>query len=81
MTVTFSKDILLATQMTEGELLVELAVMLFEKDKLSLGKAAQMAGMNKLEFQKLLGSREISPHYGVEEYEQDLETLKKLGRL
>jgi len=33
------------------------------------------------QFMQLLGSRGIPVHYDVEEYEQDLETLKRLGRL
>jgi len=40
-----------------------------------------MADMNVWTFQQLLGSREIPVHYGVEEYEEDLATLRELGRL
>jgi predicted HTH domain antitoxin len=32
-------------------------------------------------FQQLLGSRSVPVHYTVEEYEQDLKTLKELGRI
>lgn len=80
MTVTFSEDILQATHMTPEELQVEVAVMLFEKEKLSFGRAARMSGMNQLEFQKLLGSREISQHYGIEELHEDIATLSGIGK-
>ena len=46
-----------------------------------MGKAKELAGISLWEFQQLLGSRGISVHYDVEEYESDLETLKELNRL
>jgi len=59
----------------------ELAIHLFQQGKLSFGKAKEMAGMTFWTFQQLLGARGIPVHYGVEDYEEDLGTLKKLGRL
>ena len=81
MSVTFSNDILQRTHMTNEELEVEMAVHLFEIEKLSFWQAAEMAGMSHWNFQQLLGSRQIPLHYGVEELEQDLETLRKQGIL
>ena len=80
MSVTFPNEILQQTHMTNEELAVEMAVHLFQIDKLSFGQAARMAAMNHLEFQKLLGSRKISLHYDVEELRKDVETLQKAGR-
>ena len=54
----------------------EIAVLLFEQEKITLGTASQFAGMNQLEFQQILGKRKISIHYGVEEFRQDLKTLE-----
>ena len=59
----------------------ELALYLFEQGKLSFGKARELAEMTVWEFQQLLGSRGISIHYDVEDYEQDLVTLRELGQL
>ena len=70
-----------AEKMTPEELRRELAIHLFSIHKLSLGKAREMAGMTVCSFQQLLGSREISPHYDIAEYDEDLLTLSKLGRL
>lgn len=81
MTVTFSEDILRSVRMTSDELQLEIAVMLYEKEKLSVGKAAQLAGMNRVDFMKLLASRKISAHYDVSDFEQDIRTLQELGRL
>lgn len=52
-----------ATGYTEEELKIEIAVMLFEKEKLSLRKAASMAGLRWLDFMRELDKRKISLHY------------------
>lgn len=77
--VAIPEDILQATRMSDEELKQEIAVMLFQKEKLTLGQAAHLAGMSQLQFQHLLASRQIPVHYDVEEFEEDLQTLKELG--
>jgi len=73
--------VLSATRMTEKELSVELAVYLFERGKLSIGKAKELARMTLREFQYLLASRKIPVHYGTREYKEDIKTLKTLKRI
>lgn len=80
-TLAIPQDIIQATRMSARELMQEIAVMLFQKEKLTLGQAANLSGMRQLEFQHLLASRQISIHYDVEEFEEDLRTLEELGRL
>jgi len=67
--------------MTPQGLKRELALYLFEQGKLSFGKARELAEMTVWEFQQLLGSRGIAIHYDVEDYEEDLATLRELGQL
>ncbi|MGH9840116.1 MAG: UPF0175 family protein [Blastocatellia bacterium] len=67
--------------MSPEEVRVELAVMLFESEKLTLGQASLLASMGQVEFQRLLASRQINIHYDVEEFEQDLNTLRRIGQL
>lgn len=81
MSLLIPDEILQASRLSERELKVEIAVMLFEKEKLTLGQASRLAAMNHLEFQHLLASRQISVHYEVADFEQDLKTLDELGRL
>jgi len=81
MSVIIPEDILQTTRMTEEELKKEIAVLLFQKEKLTLGQASHLAGMSQLQFQHLLASRQIPVHYDVAEFEEDLKTLKELGRL
>jgi predicted HTH domain antitoxin len=67
--------------MNTQELCRELAVHLYAQEKLSFGQARELAGLSAWEFQQLLGSRGIDAHYGPDDYEQDLQTLRDLGRL
>ena len=81
MSVVISDDILQAAGMSEAELKLEIAIMLFQKYKISIGKARHLAGMHLIEFQQELAKREICVHYDVEDFQADLETLRKLGDL
>lgn len=81
MSVTISDKILSATRMSEAELKQEIAIMLFQKEKLTLGQASNLAEMNQFQFQNLLASRQIPLHYDLEDLDADVKTLHKLGRL
>lgn len=81
MSVIISDEILQATHMSESELKQEIAILLFQKEKLTLGQASRLAEMTQLEFQHVLASRQIPVHYDIAEFEEDLKTLRKLGRL
>ncbi len=74
-------EVLHAAKMSTKELKQELAISLYEKGKLSFGKAREIAEMKVGAFQQLLGSRDIPVNYDVESYEEDLETLEERGRL
>jgi len=81
MSIVISDEILQTTRMSKDELLQEIAIMLFQKEKLTLGQASRMAGTSQLEFQHLLASRQIPLHYDVADFETDLKTLRGMGRL
>ncbi len=74
------QDVLDSARMTVDQLMVELSVHLYEQGRLSLGKAHELAGLSIWEFRQLLGLRHIAPHFEAEDLEQDLETLRHLGR-
>jgi predicted HTH domain antitoxin len=74
-------EILHAARMSPQELRSELAIYLFQRGKLSFGKAREMSGQTLSAFQQLLGARGITVHYDVAEYESDIAALKELGRL
>jgi len=72
MTLTIPDEVLRSAQLSEAELKVEVALALFQQGRLTLGQAADLAQMPQLDFQRLLGSRQIAIHYGFEQLEQDL---------
>ena len=78
MSLVIPDNILRASHMSPEELRLEIAVMLFVKKKLTLGKAAGLAEMSQRDFQHLLGKRKIPPHYGVKDFRKDLQTLDEL---
>jgi predicted HTH domain antitoxin len=80
MTLTLPDDLLRATRLTEAELQIEFALALFGIERLTLGQAALLAGLPQLDFQRLLASRNIPLHYGIEAMELDLERAKRIAR-
>ncbi len=79
--IDIPREILHAARMSPAEVRRELAVVLFAQDRLSFGKARELAEMTHWQFQQLLASRDIAPHYDLDDYQQDLQTLNDAGRL
>ena len=81
MSITVPDEILAVTRMTEAEMRQEIAIMLFQKEKLTLAQASRLADMHRVAFQHLLASRQIPVHYDIEDFEQDVQNLREMGRL
>lgn len=81
MPVTISDEVLTAAHISEPELRRELALTLFQQERLTLAQASHVAEMSQLAFQALLAERQIPVHYGVEEFREDLRTLRQTERL
>ena len=81
MSVVIPDDVLVSARMSEAQLKLEIAIMLFQQDRISIGKARRLAGINLLEFQREISERDICIHYDVEEFEEDIKTLQEMGRL
>ena len=64
--------------MNEQELLVELAIGLYAAQKISFGKARRLAGLDWYRFREILSERNISAHYEIEQFEEDLISLENL---
>jgi predicted HTH domain antitoxin len=75
------QDILDSARLTIPELKVEMAVYLYSQGRLSVGKARKLAGMSLWEFRQLLALRHIPPHYDENDLDEDVATLRELGRL
>lgn len=79
--IEISHDILDSARVKLPELKVELALLLYSQHRLSIGKAREFAGMSLWEFRQLLGVRKIPTHYDVTDLNDDVATLKQMGRL
>lgn len=65
--------------LTEADLRTELAIALFQQERITLGSASQLAELSQIEFQRLIASRGICVHYDIEDLEKDLNSLHQDG--
>jgi predicted HTH domain antitoxin len=75
--VVIPDEVLRTIHMSADELLQEIAVLLYQKEKLTLAQASRLSKMSRLQFQFLLASRRIPIHYDIVEFESDLKTLRE----
>jgi predicted HTH domain antitoxin len=75
LTLDIPDDVLASMPVPEADreryLLLEIACSLYARDLLSLGKAAELAGIAKVDFGRELGSRGIARHYTEAELAAD----------
>lgn len=74
-----SGNILEDIQMSPSELMIDIAVYLYDKEKLTIGQAKKLANLTQIEFQKEISKRGVFIKYDVEDFEKDLQTLNTLG--
>ena len=75
--VTFDipADILESARLSVPAAKLELAIALFVQDRLSMGKAAELASLPVSEFMLHLSSRNIGPHYDAADAIEDSSLL------
>jgi predicted HTH domain antitoxin len=78
MSLIIPDEVLEAARISAGELRQEVAILLYQRERLTLGQASDLAGMAQWQFQGLLASRQISIHYDVADFRADLKTIKDL---
>lgn len=78
MTFEISDKLLRKSGLTREQILLELAIILFQRESVTLGQASEIAGMHQFQFQKELAKRKIPIHYSIEDFEKDLETIKHI---
>lgn len=81
MSLVISDDIIRASGLSKADLLLEIIVLLFQQEKLRLGKASEILGVPQIRFQGLLADRGICVHYDVAEFQEDLQHLQAKGCL
>ena len=80
--VPFPKSLEAAINKSESEVIQTIkeivALELYKRGEISLGKAAEIIGISKKEMLHLLSLKKISINYDIEDLESDLETLKRV---
>ena len=69
--------VLAETGLSRNEFLIELAVYLYDKERLTMGQARKLAGLDQLTFQKALADRGFYIHYEVKDLHDDLRNLNE----
>jgi len=62
--------------LSREQVLLDLAVGLYSESRVTLGRAARVAGVSPSEFMKELGRRQVPMHYDVADLAADLESLR-----
>lgn len=75
MTVTIPDDRIGDIQVSEHDALVDIAIGLYKREQVSLGRAAEIANLSSPAFLGELGHRKIPINYGVDDLRQDLSSL------
>jgi len=78
--IDIPEDVILSLKIPKEEidrtLKLDLAIALYERGAISLGKARKLAGLNKWEFIQELGKRKVKRHYTQEELKEDIQFAK-----
>ena len=59
------------------ELMIDLSVYLYDKEKLSIGQAKKLAGLTQIEFQKEMSKRGVFIKYDIKDLEKDLDVFNR----
>lgn len=70
----------MASSTLQGTIARELALTLYAQNRLSLGKARELAALSLWEFRQWLATRHIEAHYDTDDLQDDLDALQALGR-
>lgn len=80
MDLLIKEETLRKAELTAEELLIEIAVHLYDTERLSMGQARNLAQLDQISFQKELAKRNIYIKYDVEDLSVDLENLIEFNR-
>jgi predicted HTH domain antitoxin len=78
MTLTIPTERLGNVPLDERDAVVDIAIGLYKRETLSLGRAAEVAGISSVELLAELGRRHIPINYGVEDLHADAAAFEKL---
>jgi predicted HTH domain antitoxin len=77
MTLTIPSERLGNLQLSERDALVDIAIGLYKREEVSLGRAAEVAGVSSIQLLSELGRRHIPINYGPDDLQADLAALNE----
>lgn len=78
MGLTIPDSVIAQTEMTPAELLLEFAVFLYQRKRLTLAQAARLTGLDRISFQQALAERNIPLNLDIEDVQQELDVIEKV---
>lgn len=78
MDLLIREEVLNQAEITAEELILEIAVHLYDSGRFSMGQARNLSQLDQISFQKELAKRDIYIKYDVEDLHTDLLNLRKL---
>ena len=75
MTLTIPDERIGNLKLDERDVLTDIAIGLYKREQVSLGRAAEIAGVSSPEFLDELGRRRIPINYDVDDLRADIATL------
>ena len=80
MIIEIPDDVFIKASRSEDEVKKDVIAFLYQKRVLTLEQAAVLAGVTRLDFQRLLAERNIPIHYDVADLEMDLRHVADIKR-
>ena len=75
MQIELDDAVINSTGLTDDDLKLKLALLLYQDRKLSLGQGGRLSGLGTVQFQQELGKRQITLNYDLSDLNEDIETL------
>jgi predicted HTH domain antitoxin len=76
MVITIPDETLSAVKISASELLIDIAVYLYDKERLSLGQARKLAGLDVISFQKELAKNGVYLKYTIDDLNTDIQNIR-----
>lgn len=78
MNITLPGD--LEQKLDPAQVRVDLAVGMYAAKRITLGRAAEIAGLTQMQFQRELASRKVPLHYDLDDLKTDVMAVRELSK-
>jgi predicted HTH domain antitoxin len=76
MLVNIPDDIANVKSLSQDDIVLAIAIQLYVDEDISLGKAAEITGMSRFDFQKLMADKNIPLRYDIPDLQRELENVQ-----